>query len=52
MLFCKLGFHKIDKDKEKIIFIRNEDNRSFWRIDCKCKRCGKVISRYTWLPLV
>ena len=52
MILCKLGFHKINREKEKIFFIRNENNKSFCRIDCKCERCGKQISEYIWLPLL
>lgn len=52
MILCKLGFHKINKKEGKSTFIRNKNNKSFWRIDYKCERCGKQLHEYLWLPLL
>lgn len=51
MILCKLGFHKKSKNSQ-IIFIRNENNKSFCRVDYKCERCGKQLHEYVWLPLL
>lgn len=55
MILCKLGFHKINKTKNKIIFINNNDilenKKIFCRVENKCEKCGKEIDKYIWLSL-
>ena len=41
-ILCKLGIHKYDYKNPEVVFLRNEGIKSFFKINVKCERCGKI----------
>jgi len=44
---CLIGIHKYESE---LYHLRDEENKSICRIDCKCIYCGKVNSSIMMFP--